>query len=497
MPAVLVPVEFFRSELRAYADWANAFVREFLQNSVDAGATQVRISIASVLPGEPGADGLPLGHPLTRVTVDDDGCGMSEQVLNEVFFAVGRSTKDVGTARGHAPEPIGGFGRARMLLCFAQTSYRVETGHLLAAGSGGQYRLERCRDHRPGCRFVIDLVEEMSSSRMRSAVRDALVRSQLPCEVRLDGELIPSGAAHGGRARRILRDDEQRPWGKVFTLPDHRDGHLLLRVRGLVMFSRWVDIPAAVAIEITPSRAREVLTANRDGLRYPFEQQTEELISDLAQNQRRALGEEAPVRIHRRGERILRTHARTRPAPAAAAEVVSESVHRGTRASACSVTADPDVFLLAAPGTRAHLLRRWSPHYWAPAEAEGRGRSARLLMSVWIEAVSAALDALLLVRPDVDDLDWAPGFVLDPGVHAVHQLIGDLHVFAVNPITDGGSRLQASRRTDRQVLFARAAHEVTHVVHTGHHEQYAGLLTEVVAALKWQSTRARPRPTQG
>jgi hypothetical protein len=71
-----------------------------------------------------------------RVRFADDGTGMTRRTLEEVFFALGRTTKD-------GEDSIGGFGRARIILCFAPG--RVHHPHRPAAGAGPGRRLH---DHR-------------------------------------------------------------------------------------------------------------------------------------------------------------------------------------------------------------------------------------------------------------------------------------------------------------------------------------------------------------
>lgn len=174
MAAVTVPAEFFRAELRVYGDWREAFVRELLQNSTDAKSSRIDVTFSTV-------------NGRGRITFVDDGQGMSRQVLEDVFFALGRSTKS-------GENSIGGFGRARIIICFAQHSYTIRTGNLLVEGAGGQYTITEMPAHRTGCEFTIDLIDD-SPDNVRWALRGLLE----DCSRTAPSTCRSTSTAHGSR----------------------------------------------------------------------------------------------------------------------------------------------------------------------------------------------------------------------------------------------------------------------------------------------------------
>ena len=130
---VSVPKAFFTKEReQIYSDWKIAFWRELVQNAVDAGATRIDITIGTARRrgsfGRAADDG-----EVPTIVFTDNGCGMSRETLDEVYFSIGRSTKSQGAS-------IGGFGRARLLTCFAQARYSVHTRDRVVEGDGGEYR---------------------------------------------------------------------------------------------------------------------------------------------------------------------------------------------------------------------------------------------------------------------------------------------------------------------------------------------------------------------
>lgn len=124
---------FLRGERdQYYNDFTIAFWRELFQNSVDAGATDISIDIEERQPRRYGGPDAP--EKVTNVCFLDNGHGMTAQVLNDVYFKMGRSTKkDDGGS-------IGGFGRARIMTCFSQESYSILTKDRFVSGDGPLFK---------------------------------------------------------------------------------------------------------------------------------------------------------------------------------------------------------------------------------------------------------------------------------------------------------------------------------------------------------------------
>src|SRR5688572_22817756 len=77
--------------VRQFAD-VFAFVRELVQNGIDAGATAIEVTV------DRASDGV------TSVRVADDGCGMTLDVIENALLVLFRSTKD------DDPTKIGKYG---------------------------------------------------------------------------------------------------------------------------------------------------------------------------------------------------------------------------------------------------------------------------------------------------------------------------------------------------------------------------------------------------
>ena len=235
-PQILtVPKDFFVEERNKFYDaWVEAFPREFFQNSVDAGARVIRIDIHEA-PGKGSFGRAPRLPAVTRFVFEDDGHGMSHQVLEDVFFTLGASTKRDENSS------VGGFGRARIMQAFSQERYSIRTRDRYVEGDGPERvnltvpqaretlaawssKLEAASDGMdgqaarsmreaaglhaadasalvadsfPGCRFEVDLDPSSGSyrnrptaERMRQSILDYMSKSDVDAEVYLNGERV-------------------------------------------------------------------------------------------------------------------------------------------------------------------------------------------------------------------------------------------------------------------------------------------------------------------
>lgn len=497
MASITVPSEFFAGELRVYGDWRSAFARELLQNAVDAAPSFIDITTTTV-------DGR------GRVVFTDNGAGMSRRVLEEVFFALGRTTKS-------GEGSVGGFGRARMIICFAQHTYEIRTGNLWVTGCGGEYTITEVDEFVRGCRFTVNLIDD-DDELIEEAFARVLRACSLQVPVTLNGTQVRMPPLPS-RAARVLRDTEDRAWGRVYVT-GAGIGQMQVRVRGLTMFSRYITGSENIVLELSAARSREVLSASRDTLHTQFGDQLDEFVNALATNRRQALRPPAePLSVHVGGGGFLisdpadatvedssaGTGAATAgrdlgdgvgirvpvtPANEAAyVNLLSGVADRVVDGSMFEVPRPRqglgfDMFLLAdTTDTRVRkLARAWNPASWDAAYGVGARR--RNLLMAWKAACQVAVDALVASQPSVGRVMWTVGWTFDTDVEAMHTTRNGGHVLALNPVDSSSrTRYRVSSKADRRKLLAVAAHEVAHIVWGDHNEAYASLLTDLFAAI--------------
>jgi hypothetical protein len=134
---VKVKDEDLIKEVRAYGKWKMAWWREAIQNSVDAGATDVRL-VAREIADDPDGKWL--------LSCQDNGSGMTPDILINKFLARFGSTKTGSGATG-------GFGEAKKLLLFAWTKWRILSQNAKIDGKGELFTPSRSDSYLNGTRI--------------------------------------------------------------------------------------------------------------------------------------------------------------------------------------------------------------------------------------------------------------------------------------------------------------------------------------------------------
>jgi len=235
--------EFFVKVKNDYESWPVKWWREVVQNAVDAGAKNVGLGVEA------------LGNGLNRVWCQDDGGGMSKEILVEKFLKLGATTKVGGEGMA------GGFGRAKELILLPWVSWRVVTQDWEAVGAGASYRVKRLPSPSKGT-----LIEAYMSDAERThsyAAMEFLQRSYLPkTKFTVDGEPFK-------RELKMTKVIRELP-GKAIFYAVPSDGHnyaMYVRANGLYMFDRYLTKKAnAVVVVELLGPSIKLMTSNRDGI---------------------------------------------------------------------------------------------------------------------------------------------------------------------------------------------------------------------------------------
>jgi len=358
---VTTPKQFFLKERNeGYNNWTLSFWRELFQNSVDAGARNIDIRIETTKPRGSFDQWAPDMPEVVRVVFADDGRGMSKEVLENVYFTVGATTKGDGNS-------IGGFGRARLMTCFANVRYSILTTDQFVIGDGaewvsyglddavtelghsiGRLQAEWAEGARraeeglradldlvtaareagglKGCRVEVDLDPKSgdyssnhpSEQRMLDQLKTYLSESQLSPKVTINGQSpeeffkISDGSrlqARRGPVRDTLAaevDGVMTDFATVHTSEGAKAAHkgkLIVRVDGASMYVKNVKIDKQVIVEVDQKMSRQVLTANRDGFKDQFDTALQGLLSKLVVDPNSALKDKKHERVTVIGEK--------------------------------------------------------------------------------------------------------------------------------------------------------------------------------------------------
>jgi hypothetical protein len=325
------PKNYWRTRRNeGHSDWAFGFWRELFQNEVDAGARRIDITVDDARgKGSFGRDAT-VGD-VVRVTFTGDGRGMDERVLRDVFLKPGETTKKTA-------DTVGGFGTARIMLCFSQVRYGVDTQSWIVEGDGSEYTclsaeqavegkrheiadaeaagneakaaqlradlaaLQARPEFRKGCRMEIDIdpvefgdrYRDVDKSKLLSKLDEYLSMSQVPCKVYLNGVEQTQKAQKGPAKRKLTAriDGHDVEFATVHTSQGERakhKGQLILRVNGAAMYSQNIDANEQVIVEVDPAHARRVLTDNRDGVKYDYRDTLTAFLHELSVDKNSAL----------------------------------------------------------------------------------------------------------------------------------------------------------------------------------------------------------------
>jgi hypothetical protein len=124
-------------------------------------------------------------------------------------------------------------------------------------------------------------------------------------------------------------------------------------------------------------------------------------------------------------------------------------------------------------------IGKYVPQNWQAVCINGRecrkgGNIIRVLLA-WHTAIAYALEVAL--EPlQLDDIKYNVGFVFAEDRRAEHREANDAHVFTLRPVNSDGKLDYAVRnRGSLKRLMTLAKHEVAHVAHSWHSEDFSSL----------------------
>lgn len=514
MPTITIPREFFTKERNTvYSTWRFAFWRELIQNAVDAGSTE--ISITTEQHGED-----------LKVVFADNGCGMTEQVLSEVYFSLGKSTKD-GSAG------IGGFGRARILTCFSMVYYKIWTRDNHVDGSGASYDLHKLPEFVKGCKLEI-MVDGTDTDSMTSYLKDYIKTSALVTRINLNGtEINDLSLPIGEHVRDLTAEDDTTPFAKVYVTKGEMDYYMMVRVNGTLMYREYTGVPHRITVELDPTRSREILTASRDSLHDKFRRAIANYRDELRSNTRSAVkSTKNKIKVRTQGSGMIKTVKSIGTKGSATGErhlvPISEVQFAGDVEALRAQIKEIDYLDLSMaqrerlaeimqkvpeieddfnPLPSLIFLRntasekiisaseKYRPSNWRFYIEKGRvkwtvGEEQIRLLMMWKYMCEQAVRSLLDSGKS-HNIIWSVGWVFEEGTAAMADRSEDGYHFLLNPLDDEGKmRFRLRDASSLKRMMSDAKHEVAHVISMAHDEDFAYTLSEIDAHfLDWKVLR--------
>ena len=510
MGQIRLTPDFFRKEMLNYGNVRQVLARELFQNSIDAGATKIDIGIQLV--------DTPEDAPSTvSVRFADNGRGMDRAVLEDVFFALGKTTKDTtGT--------IGGFGKARIVTCFGMESYTIRTGSLFVSGSGADYDITEITTAPPVRGTVFEIIVPLSVfgptlELFTRAFCDYLSFCQMDCDVRINGVRWTSWTYRRKLVRRVSFGDVHVNKSADYS----RKNRMLIRVGGVLMYEKYISADVLIVVEINPCLSRTVLLSNRDRLHYAYENELEKFAQQLAVDTASALRTTSIIKQVLPGEprKFIPKHAIPKlgfntktqevqqdlqeaqqdlPAYRVSSEAIPAAQSVGNYSMAASIESlglgeddDEDytdpitegmVFLSESTDAR---IRKSAALYHPSKWTHGKGSRRRKLLAQWVLACEYALEEYCFLT-GVSSVNWRWGWYFSDDARAACEDQADgSHALILNPIhgpnsseSEVGTMRYAIREFNSHVsLVTLACHEVAHLDAQTHDEGFARMFTNL------------------
>ena len=251
---VHIPHDYFlKMAIRDYYSWRSAIFREFIQNSVDAGARTIEFEY----------DG-------EYLTVRDNGSGMDMETIEKALLTLGGTKKD--------GDSVGGIGKAKEILYFSWPDWMISSRGVKVTGSGPSYSTGQTKD-RPG--VVSRIRIEKNIQEPINYLREYLASSSLGrrgVKVYYNRERITgSGIEYGDKIYRI------EGLGDLFKVQASGQGgsRIIVQSRGLFMFSNYSVLDKSYLFNITQP-SYDCLTSNRDSFVSDWQDQFSKMVGKVA-----------------------------------------------------------------------------------------------------------------------------------------------------------------------------------------------------------------------
>ena len=463
---VTIGPEFFVKAFQDYSDRFWAFAREIMQNSIDSGASSIDVQIH--------AD--PEGNH-TRVVVTNDGVEMTREILVDKLLALGSSGKDFKAGK------VGGFGKAKEILYFAHTAYNIHSGDWTATGSGAGYDIIENSAYVHGTISDVlwdgDLANNLESRFQKFA---KLMSSTSPVRILINGVRV-WGEIDAGTFNRKL-DHDGTPWADV-SLSEARTNSYLVRIGGIPMFTGHCEYKGLVIIDLIGASS-EVMTSNRDSLKYPYSGQFSDFVTTIAIDRSTCFKLEKATYKRYAGSkfRVVRGEATTIPEvpPVRVAARTDSQVGNGYGGAGVLVQ---DLGRQEAPGSvlgheflLKNCVRRDIPSKFNP-DLLAFSDHAHWIVKAWAGSL------VELHRMFEIDQTFTVGFVHSEEALAEYEFNPEYgRIYFINPCNVGEKRSHRRyKKANRHDILATAIHEF---IHGGldvdyHGENFANKQTEVTS----------------
>jgi hypothetical protein len=278
---IVIGADYFRKNARS--DYASplpfVWIREAIQNSIDAGATEIKIS----------TDG-------ENIEFADNGCGMNADILTHKLLTLGGTKKELGS--------VGGFGKAKEVLFFSWDKWFIDTGmdgetrFFVSESMIGNKPIKVYNDKHKDIGTIIGITVENDVFggvyNWIETFKEYVGFCTTKCKIYIDEEEIETYKLN--KKPNVLNESYNLIVDKSISHDE-----VLIRVNGILMHSRFVGdlgIESTFVIELLGD-TQQLLSGNRDGLTYDFRRHLDALIDKVIINPKSLAAEKVVSQIDR------------------------------------------------------------------------------------------------------------------------------------------------------------------------------------------------------
>ena len=268
-----------------YAVWT----REVLQNSVDAGSKSIHILNKYIsVQSKNARTGEFEEKSITKLTVKDDGCGMTPDVIANAFLAIGGSSKTSDTA-------VGGFGIAKTIVIngdhlgpspFGENVYwyvitTVQDGESLRSFYFDSEMMDKepLREIEPNGHTGTEITIYREDYAYQDHITEVLENSNVRAALYYN-DLLMEQLKYARQVKDVKELDWCRVYFKSKKVMAHQKHRAIIRIGGIFQFSRYMSsrLEGVAIVEIDtpfkPSDEAYPLTPNREQIKAQFDYQS-------------------------------------------------------------------------------------------------------------------------------------------------------------------------------------------------------------------------------
>ncbi|MFA5397345.1 MAG: ATP-binding protein [Methanogenium sp.] len=453
------------------------WIREALQNSVDAGASVIDITVDE-----------------NYVTLTDNGCGMSAETIYDKLLTLGGSFKNNANSTG-------GFGKAKEILFFAWAEWSIESSpnkrnryYVDSNMIGRAPIIKTTGQYKRGTTIRIK-IDSITPNRLGGVDNDIEWKFRIQsfvstcttrCRITLNGEVL-----------QVLPDRGMKLEFDIATLrvnKSHPTNRIYIRINGITMFSRYMrtEIPALVTVDLK-GNSIDLLSSSRESLVSGRQTQLDNIIANTLTNPKTVLiqASEGCVRI----DKYLASQVK------AAISQIANHLDPTLAKKAIELSNIADIlptpeltdavsaFIEEIDDELAiqlqliinnqyesklgytYVVKRY--HNKAP-DINPEGNKAQTIIHCWKRIIDAVVEENKLAT------NYLVGLTFNPDVNASVTTIDNTRYVLINPnkVPKYGDALSLG-----MYLFPKACHELAHFEYENHNEDFSCLMGKYIESL--------------